>query len=95
MKGRLKMDVRTAWNTWSGEGSAEAGADFVEQVEAWTDGTAAQLARATALHPVRLSRDQMADRLRHHLGLIAGGERVSYTEALELARQKVIAELRR
>ena len=90
-----KMDVRAAWNTWTAGGSPNAGAEFLERVGAWTEGTAAQLARESRRFCSEpLSRDEVAGRLRHHLGLVAGGEPVTYVEALELARREVIEELR-
>ena len=56
---------------------------------------AAQLTRGATRHlGCRLTRDEVADRLRFHLGVVAGGEPVTYVEALGLARQNVIEELR-
>jgi hypothetical protein len=93
--GPLKMDARAAWNAWSAEGSDEGRVDFLDRVEAWTDGTAAQLSRGSIRHFTSyLSRDEAADRLRHHLGLLAAGEPLSYMDALDQARQNVIRELR-
>jgi hypothetical protein len=89
------MDVRTAWNTWAESGSQGAAAEFLERVGAWTEGTAAQLSReARRFFPGELTRDDVASRLRHHLGLVAGGEPVTYVEALDRARREVIEELR-
>lgn len=94
-KGPGKMDVRTAWNTWTEGGSPSAAAEFLDRVGAWTEGTAAQLSReARHLCPSPVSRDEVADMLRRHLEVVAGGEPVSYVEALELARREVIEELR-
>jgi hypothetical protein len=94
-KGAAKMDVRTAWNAWTAGDSPVAAAEFLERVESWTDGTAAQLTRGVGRNrqPL-LTRDEIVDRLRYHLGVLAGGEPVTYVEALELARQQVIEELR-
>jgi hypothetical protein len=90
-----KMDVRTAWNTWAESGSQSAAAEFLERVGAWTEGTAAQLSReARRFFSEPPSRDEVADRLRHHLGVVARGEPVSYVDALEQARREVIEELR-
>jgi len=90
-----KMDVRTAWNAWTAGDSPNAAAEFLDRVEAWTEGTAAQLAReARHLCAAPVSRDEVADRLRHHLGVVAEGETVTYVEALEQARREVIEELR-
>jgi hypothetical protein len=41
-----------------------------------------------------MTREEVAERLRYHLGMVAGGEPVTYVEALGLARQNVIEELR-
>ena len=90
-----KMDARAAWTTWSASGSADAAAEFLERVGSWTDGTAAQLSRGASRDSrLRLTRDEVADRLRYHLGVIAGGDDVTFVEALELARRQVIEELR-
>lgn len=89
------MDVRTAWNNWTESGSPKAAAEFLDRVGAWTDGTAAQLSReARRFHPSPVSLADVADRLRHHLGVMAGGEPVAYVVALERARREVIEELR-
>ena len=91
-----KMDVRTAWKAWTTDGSSEAAAEFLGRVGPWTEGTAAQITRGGAhLAGPRLTREAVAARLRHHLGVLAGGEPVSYVEALERARREVIAELQR
>ena len=92
-QGSSTRDARTAWAAWSVDGQAEAASEFLERVEAWTDGTAAQLARASTSQPPA-SRDRVADRLRHHIGLIADGEPVPYLDALNLARHQVLKELR-
>jgi len=90
-----KMDVRTAWNTWAESGSQTAADEFLERVGPWTDGTAAQLSReARRFFPSPVSCDEVADRLRHHLGLVAEGDPVTYVEALDRARREVIEELR-
>lgn len=95
-KGPAKMDVHAAWKAWTTTGSAEAAAEFLGRVGSWTEGTAAQLTRGGA-HRDRpwLTREAVAQRLRHQLGVIAGGEPVTYMEALDRARREVIAELRR
>jgi len=90
-----KMDVRTAWNTWTTSGSPEAAADFLERVGSWTDGTAAQLTRGGMVNGrLSMTRDEVVDRLRYHLGVVAEGEPVTYAEALDRARREVIEELR-
>ena len=94
-KAPAKMDVRLAWNAWTASGSADAAAEFLDRIGSWTEGTAAQLTRGATRHlGCRLTRDEVADRLRFHLGVVAGGEPVTYVEALGLARQNVIEELR-
>jgi len=91
----VKMDARTAWQAWTTSGSPEAAAEFFERVGSWTDGTAAQLTRGAAHHfHCRPTRDEVADRLRHELGRLAGGEPVTYLVALGAARRNVIDDLR-
>src|SRR5207302_11179019 len=88
------MDVRTAWKTWTTSGSPEAAAEFLGRIGPWTEGTAAQLTRGGARrHHPRLTRDEIADRLRHHLGVVAEREPVTYVEALDRALREGIAEL--
>jgi hypothetical protein len=95
-KGSTNMDVRTAWQAWTTSDSPEAAAEFLGQIGPWTDGTAAQLTRGGAGRDRPwLTREKIADRLRHHLGVVARGEPVTYVEALDRARLEVIAELRR
>ena len=91
----VKMDAPAAWNAWTTSGSPEAAAQFLDRVGSWTDGTAAQLTRGAA-HRFRCrpTRDEIVDRLRHELGLLAGGDPVSYRVALDVARQNVIEDLR-
>lgn len=90
-----KMDARSAWDAWSSGGSPAAEAEFLDRVESWTDGTAAQLSRGGAsASGDRPTRAEIVDRLRYHLGVVAGGDHVPYVEALERARQAVILEMR-
>lgn len=94
-KPQLKMDAPTAWKTWATSGSPEAAAQFLDSVGSWTDGTAAQLTRGAAHRSGRRpTRDEIAARLRHELGVLAGGEPVTYRLALDLARRNVIEDLR-
>jgi hypothetical protein len=94
-KSLVKMDARTAWKAWTTNGSPEAAAEFFDRVGSWTDGTAAQLTRGAARHfRCRPTRDEVAARLRHELGLLAGGEPVAYLAALDVARRNVIDDLR-
>jgi hypothetical protein len=91
----VKMDAPAAWKEWAMSGSAEAAAQFFDRVRSWTDGTAAQVARSAARHlGCRPTRDEVADRLRHELGVLAGGEPVTYLVALDVARRNVIQDLR-
>jgi hypothetical protein len=91
----VKLDAPAAWDAWTTSGSPEAAAQFLDRVESWTDGTAAQLTRGVAHHfGSRLTRDEIAARLRHELGLLASGEPVTYRVALDLARRNVIEDLR-
>jgi len=87
------MDASAAWNAWTTSGSPEAAAEFFDRVGSWTDGTAAQLIRGAPRLRSCPTRDEVAARLRHELGLLAGGEPVTYLVALSLARRKVIAGL--
>lgn len=90
-----KMDAPAAWKAWTTSGSAEAGAQFLDRIGAWTDGTAAQLIRGA---PHRSgcgpTRDEIAARLHRELGVLAGGEPLAYLVALNLARRNVIDDLR-
>ena len=91
----VKMDASAAWKAWTTNGSPEAAAQFLERVGSWTDGTAAQLTRGAAGRFRRPpTRDEIAARLRQELGLLAGGEPVTYLAALDVARQNVIDDLR-
>jgi len=87
------MDASAAWNAWTTSGSPEAAAEFFDRVRSWTDGTAAQLIRGAPRLRSCPTRDEVAARLRHELGLLAGGEPVTYLVALGLARRNVIAGL--
>lgn len=91
----VKMDAPAAWKAWTTSGSPEAAAEFLDRVRSWTDGTAAQLTRGAAQHfACRPTREEIAARLRHELGLLAGGEPVTYLVALNVARRNVIQALR-
>ncbi len=91
----MKMDAPAAWKAWTTSGSPEAAAQFLDRVTPWTDGTAAQLTRGAA-HSFRCrpTRDEIVARLRHELGLLAGGDPVTYLVALDVARRNVIEDLR-
>jgi hypothetical protein len=90
----VKMDAPAAWKEWSLSGSSAAAAQFFDRVGPWTEGTAAQLTRGAAHLGCRPTRDDIAARLRHELEVLAGGEPVTYLDALEAARRNVIADLR-
>jgi hypothetical protein len=91
----VKMDACTAWKVWSTSGSPEAAAEFFHRVGSWTEGTAAQLTRGAAHHfGCRPTRDEVTARLHHELGVLAGGEPVTYLVALNVARRNVIDDLR-
>ena len=91
----VKMDAPAAWKEWAMSGSPDAAAQFLDRVGSWTEGTAAQLTRGAGRQlGCRLTRDEIATRLRHELGVIAGGEPVTYLVALEAARRNVIEGLR-
>jgi len=90
----LKLDAPAAWKAWTTSGAPEAGAEFLDRVRSWTDGTAAQLSRGAAHHfRCRPTRDEIASRLRDELGNLAGGEPVAYLVALDAARRNVIKDL--
>lgn len=90
-----KMDAPAAWKAWATSGSADAAAQFLDRIGAWTDGTAAQLTRGVALRSgCGPTRDEIAAQLHHELGVLAGGEPLAYLAALNEARRNVIEELR-
>jgi len=91
----VKLAAPAAWKAWTTSGSPDAGAEFLDRVQSWTDGTAAQLSRGAARHfGCPLTRDEIAARLRDELGLLASGEPVAYLAALDVARRNVLEDLR-
>ena len=91
----VKLDAPAAWKEWAMSGSPDAEAQFFDRVGSWTEGTAAQLTRGAARHfGCQPTRDEIAARLRHELGVLAGGEPVTYLVALDAARRNVIENLR-
>jgi hypothetical protein len=89
------LDAPAAWKAWTTSGSPDAAAQFLARIQSWTDGTAAQLTRGAAHHPRSpVTRNEIADALHHELGLLAGGEPVTYLVALNQARRNVIEGLR-
>ncbi len=90
-----KLDAPAAWNAWTTSGSPEAAAQFLDRVRPWTEGTAAQLSRGVALDSrCWPTREEIAARLCHELGVLAGGEPVTYLMALDAARRNVIEDFR-
>ena len=93
---RTKPSPGAAWAAWQTEKSPAAREEFLPNVASWSQGTAAQLLRqAWPPHSKRPNVVDVEARLHHHLELAARGPETSYLEALEAARQGVIAELRR
>ena len=90
----VKLDAPAAWKEWAMSGSPEAAAQFFDRVGSWTEGTAAQLTRGAGHLGCRPTRDEIVARLRHELGVLAGGEPVTYLVALDAARRHVIDDLR-
>ncbi len=90
----VKLDAPAAWKEWAMSGSPDAAAQFFDRVGSWTEGTAAQLTRGAGHLDCRPTRDEIAARLRHELGVLAGGEPVTYLVALDAARRNVIENLR-
>ena len=89
----VKMTAGAAWVAW-GNGSSEAGSEFLERVSAWTQGTTAQLLRARWRPGIkRPTPAELEVRLQHHLELVAKSGLASYPEAFELARQGLIEEI--
>jgi len=94
-KPAMKLDAAAAWGAWMASGTPEAAAQFFDRVGPWMDGTAAQLTREAPRRPgARLTRAELADRLRAALGVLATGEPMTYLVALSRARQNVIDDLR-
>jgi hypothetical protein len=80
---------------WQSTGAAAAGAQFLQSVSSWMEGTAAQLLRqAWPAEADRLNASQVQDRLRHYLTVVAQDEPITYLDALSSARRSVIDELR-
>jgi hypothetical protein len=90
-----KRSPAAAWAAWAAGHAPSDGSEFLASVTSWTEGTAAQLLRPQwpADH-VRPTAPAIQDRLCHHLGLIVRHRETTYLDALELARQAVIEELR-
>jgi hypothetical protein len=76
------------------DGSSSAGAEFLERVTSWIEGTAAQLLRARWRPGAeRPTSAELEERLRHHLAVVAQAGDAAYPEALELARQGLVEEI--
>ncbi|MGI8662872.1 MAG: hypothetical protein ACR2LQ_06630 [Acidimicrobiales bacterium] len=90
-----KTKASAAWAAWQAQESPTSGTEFLDIVASWTDGTTAQLTRAAWPAGVeRPTSAEVRERLCHHIGVAARGERSSYLDALEKARNDVIDELR-
>lgn len=91
----VKRGPAAAWAAWAaGTGPAD-GSEFFASVASWTEGTAAQLLRPQ--WPARVARPTakaIEERLCHRLEAVLRQHDSTYLEALELARQAVIEELR-
>ena len=95
-KSRSKGSAATAWAAWEATESASCRSEFLRYVSSWTEGTAAQLLRQPwPAWAVRPSAMEVQERLCQHLEAAAHGEHVSYLEALEQARSRVIDEMRK
>ena len=91
-----KLDARSAWSSWQAGDDDTADADFVDRVSAWLEGTAFQLLRqkwpAGTARPTAL---EVQERLRRALAVVATGPTVAHVDAMALARQAVLGQLRR
>ena len=89
-----QTSVGAAWTEWAAAGSSSAGAEFLQRVSSWIEGTAAQLLRARWRPGTeRPTSAELEGRLRHHLEVVAQAGLATYPEALELARQGLIDEI--
>ena len=86
--------VGAAWTAWAADGSSSAGAEFLERITSWIEGTAAQLLRAKWRPGVqRPTPAELEGRLRHHLEVVAQTGVATYPQVLEHARQGLIDEI--
>ena len=86
--------VGAAWTAWAADGSSSAGAEFLERVSSWIEGTSAQLLRAKWRPGTeRPTSAELEGRLRHHLEVVAQTGLTTYPEVLEHARQGLIEEI--
>jgi hypothetical protein len=89
-----QTSVGVAWTAWAADGSSSAGAEFLQRVSSWIEGTSAQLLRARWRPGTqRPTAAEVEGRLRHHLEVVAQAGTATYPEALELARQGLIDEI--
>ena len=89
-----QTSVGAAWTAWAADGSSSAGAEFLERVSSWIEGTSAQLLRAKwRPGSQRPTSAELEERLRHHLEVVAQAGLATYPESLEHARQGLIDEI--
>jgi hypothetical protein len=89
-----QTSVGAAWTAWATDGSSSAGAEFLERVSSWIEGTSAQLLRAKWHSGTqRPTSGELEERLRHHLEVVAQAGLATYPEVLEHARQGLIDEI--
>ena len=89
-----QTSVGAAWTAWVADGSSSAGAEFLERVSSWIEGTSAQLLRAKWRPGTqRPTSAELEERLRHHLDVVAQAGLATYPDALEHARQGLIDEI--
>ncbi len=89
-----QASVGAAWTAWAADGSPSAGAEFLERVSSWIEGTAAQLLRAKWRPGTqRPTSAELEGRLRHHLEVVAQAGLATYPDVLEHARQGLIDEI--
>ena len=90
-----KRGPAAAWAAWAAGDASADGSEFFGSVASWTEGTAAQLLRPQWPAGVaRPTAQAVQDRLCHHLEVVVRRRESTYLEALELAREAVIEELR-
>jgi hypothetical protein len=89
-----KGSAAKAWQDWTAERSAPAATAFLRLAQSWIEGTSAQLARQQQRTlDARSNSEEVAERLRHHLAVIANAGSLTYLDALASAKRLVIGEL--
>lgn len=90
-----KGSAAQAWEEWTAEQSPPAEAAFMRLAQSWIEGTSAQLARQQQRTvDARSTSEDVADRLRHHLGVISAAGDLSYMDALVAAKRLATDELK-